>query len=250
MWRAIQKYGFENFKHEILEDGLTEEEAKAHEIALITEYRTTEHDYGYNGTEGGDGVKGCAWTDERKKAFRQKRLGHPVSEETRSKLREARKGYVVPPHVLEAVHAATKGRKQSTEEIERRRKSLIGRKLSPEHKARLIEFMSGPNNPSRGKKQSPETIAKRVASRAGYKHSDETKAKIGEAVRGNSNPKGKSGRTYNQKNVIQMDSNKNLIAEYESTAEAALKTGLRQSTISRYCRRERVPANGHIWQYA
>ena len=52
--RAVEKYGWDNIKHEILYTGLTEEEAKAKEIELIAEYRTTEYEYGYNLTQGGN----------------------------------------------------------------------------------------------------------------------------------------------------------------------------------------------------
>lgn len=52
--RAVEKYGWDNIKHEILHTGLTEEEAKAKEIELIAKYRTTEYEYGYNITQGGN----------------------------------------------------------------------------------------------------------------------------------------------------------------------------------------------------
>ena len=38
--RAIKKYGWENFKHEILFEGLTVDEAKTKEIELIAEYKS------------------------------------------------------------------------------------------------------------------------------------------------------------------------------------------------------------------
>ena len=52
--RAVEKYGWDNIKHEILFKDLTKEEAKAKEIELIQKYRTTEYEYGYNFTAGGD----------------------------------------------------------------------------------------------------------------------------------------------------------------------------------------------------
>lgn len=53
-WRAIQKYGWDNFKHEILFDGLTEIEAKQKEVELIAFYDLTNANNGYNISLGGD----------------------------------------------------------------------------------------------------------------------------------------------------------------------------------------------------
>lgn len=55
-YRAIQKYGWDAFTHEILFRGLTEEEAKAKERELIKKYKTQDRRYGFNQTGGGDGI--------------------------------------------------------------------------------------------------------------------------------------------------------------------------------------------------
>ena len=41
-WNAIQKYGWDNIKHEILYTGLTEQEAKDMERKLIAEYKSND----------------------------------------------------------------------------------------------------------------------------------------------------------------------------------------------------------------
>jgi hypothetical protein len=53
-WKAIKKYGWDNFQHEILFEGLTEVESKQKEIELIAFYDTTNKSNGYNITPGGD----------------------------------------------------------------------------------------------------------------------------------------------------------------------------------------------------
>ena len=50
-FRAILKYGWNNFQHEIL---YSEKEAKQIEICLTAYYNSTDHNYEYNKTKGGD----------------------------------------------------------------------------------------------------------------------------------------------------------------------------------------------------
>lgn len=52
-YSAIQKYGWDNFEHEILFENLTKEEAFAKEIELIKKYKTTNSRFGYNISNGG-----------------------------------------------------------------------------------------------------------------------------------------------------------------------------------------------------
>ena len=73
MWKAIQKYGWKNIRHEILADELTKEEAEALEIQMIREYRANDRDHGYNIDNGG-------------------RSRGRVSDATKKKLSEAHKG--------------------------------------------------------------------------------------------------------------------------------------------------------------
>lgn len=51
---AIEKYGWNNFKHEILFEGLAYEDACKKEKDLIRKYKTTDRKYGYNISIGGD----------------------------------------------------------------------------------------------------------------------------------------------------------------------------------------------------
>ena len=51
---AISKYGWDNIKHEILLEGLIEEEAKSYEQMYIEYFQSFNNIYGYNQTKGGD----------------------------------------------------------------------------------------------------------------------------------------------------------------------------------------------------
>ena len=52
--RAIQKYGWDNIKHEILFSNLTKEQAMEYEQNLIKKYKTNQKKYGYNKSIGGE----------------------------------------------------------------------------------------------------------------------------------------------------------------------------------------------------
>lgn len=53
-WRAIQKYGWGNFAHEVLYTNLTKTEAEQKEIELIALYDSTDKNKGYNIATGGN----------------------------------------------------------------------------------------------------------------------------------------------------------------------------------------------------
>lgn len=118
MNKAIKKYGWENFKKEILLEGTTEHEAKALEMMLIKLCRSTDPNYGYNITEGGEGAKGVKRTEEQKEHLRQINLGKHHTEETRRKMSASHKG----------------------------NKYNLGHKLSEERKRQISERQKGANN--------------------------------------------------------------------------------------------------------
>jgi group I intron endonuclease len=55
-YSAIQKYGWENFTHEILETNLNREEANEKEKYWIKYYKSNQKGYGYNLTDGGENI--------------------------------------------------------------------------------------------------------------------------------------------------------------------------------------------------
>lgn len=75
-YSAIDKYGWNNIKHEILFSGLTKKEAEQKEMELVSKYKSTNPRYGYNISVGGYAT----------------RLGREVSMITRQKISLANKG--------------------------------------------------------------------------------------------------------------------------------------------------------------
>lgn len=111
-FNAIVKYGWDNFKHEIIFDNLTKEEAQNKEKEYIKKLKTTNDKYGYNIQIGGGisdiseigrlnmrlSALGRKHTNETKKKMslshigKQKCLGYKHSEETKEKHRKAMLG--------------------------------------------------------------------------------------------------------------------------------------------------------------
>ena len=83
MWKAIQKYGWENVEHHILYEDLPQAMAEAAEMCLIHEYDTICN--GYNIEKGGNVIG--SHSEETKAKISKANKGKIVSEETRQKLR-------------------------------------------------------------------------------------------------------------------------------------------------------------------
>lgn len=94
-YAAIQKYGWDNFEHNILFQGLTKEEACLKEQQLIKKYNSMDRQYGYNSTSGGDIFTMNEETKQKiSKALmgNKNNLGYPCPPEKRKKISEAQKG--------------------------------------------------------------------------------------------------------------------------------------------------------------
>lgn len=98
-YNAIKKYGWDNFKHEILFDGLSKEEACEKEIELIAEYKSNNPHYGYNVANGGNVnipcLKGEHFTEEHKEKIKKALLGKKKTKEHAKHNGEAKKGVFV-----------------------------------------------------------------------------------------------------------------------------------------------------------
>ena len=65
---AIKKYGWDGFDHAVIREGLTEDQAKSKEVSLISAFRATEQEFGYNMSVGGEnGRNGCKASEETRK---------------------------------------------------------------------------------------------------------------------------------------------------------------------------------------
>lgn len=137
-YNAINKYGWENIKHEVLFDGLTKEEAEAKEIELIAAYNATNREYGYNVANGGNARGKTA--EETKQKISGSLKGHLVTDEARRKMSEKAKLRVGERH-------HNYGVKMSEEQKRKISEALRGFKHSEETKEKLRGIHAGEKHP-------------------------------------------------------------------------------------------------------
>ena len=137
-YNAILKYGWDSFTHEILDTGLTYDEACEKECFYIREYHSLTTEWGYNLATGGNANK--VMSEESKQKMSRSLTGRkkgPLSEETKRKLRESRLGKKTGP--------------RSEEYRKRLSEALTGRTFSEQHRQHISDskrgVYAGSNNP-------------------------------------------------------------------------------------------------------
>ena len=262
-YKAINKYGWENFDYEILykKHYLTREDAEfdlnlweVHYISLYDSYI-----HGYNQDRGGT----C-------------HLGHSPSEKTRQIMRERFSGEKNPffgkTHT-EETRAILRGKQK-------------GKTLSIETRRKISEKTRGENNPRWGVKASPETRFKisealKVKAKSGWKPnlgkhlSEEARRKISEKTKGRKDSietrrkkseshKGEKSSTYgkhlseetrkkiserNKRPILQFDLSGNFIREWDGVIDASRALNIKSTNICCVCRGKARQASGFIWSY-
>lgn len=262
--KAINKYGWENVKHEILFENLSKEKAELKEIELIKKYKSNNRHFGYNVQNGGNS-RGKLSQNEieriRKRAIgNQIWLGKHHTEETKQKLRE--------------IHT---GMKMSKESIEKRVQKMRGRKLSESHRIALLMANIGkPCSKEKAEKislsnkdRNPVTMFDlnqkpvktfhsilRASKETGVDNSS-----ISRCCKGLQKTAGgyywkycdnniKKTTTRPSKAVCQFDRDNNLIKTYNSVASACIENKNFTETPIRYCCNNRAKtAYGYVWKY-
>ena len=93
-YNAIKKYGWNNIEHYIIAENATQEEACKLEAILIKKLESNNKKYGYNLTNGGDGVDGYVFSEEQLNKMSENQKGNKNSfygkkhtEETKLKMK-------------------------------------------------------------------------------------------------------------------------------------------------------------------
>jgi len=159
--REMTKAGFNGIPKVKIAEGLTHQEARVREMALIAVIGRHPNGPLTNQTPGGDGYR-----------------DQPV--ELRAKTIARNRARVWTPEMREKAAASLRGKKLSPESIAKRTAAMVGRIRSAEHRASLSAAL-------KGKPKSPEHIAKMSAAQKGKSRppiSEAHKAAIGNAHRG------------------------------------------------------------------
>lgn len=91
-YRAICKYGWDNFTHEVVKDGLTKLEACSLEKQLIAKYQSNNELYGYNKSIGGEfPVQGVKMSEATKHKMSESHKGIIFTEEQKKNMSIAAK---------------------------------------------------------------------------------------------------------------------------------------------------------------
>ena len=133
-YKAIQKYGWENFKHEILFTNLSKNEAEQKEIELIKQYKSNNPKFGYNISNGGNAIG--KMSEETKIKISNSLKGRKFTKEHKDKISQAEIG--------EKNHMF--GKKKSKETIEKLRLWNIEHPNSGQFKSKKIAQYNLENN--------------------------------------------------------------------------------------------------------
>lgn len=273
-YRAIQKYGWDNFKHEILFNNLCQDEACSKEKELIRLYNSTNKNNGYNITLGGEGTLGVshvAWNKGLTKKDNPKLAKGIISEDTRRKLREANIG------------------KHQTEETKQKLRDVrLGSKLTEETKEKISvalkqsAYFKGKELPQITRQKAYEANIKKVFqydmsgklinsfnshieaaqfldNNGNIKRIKTICSCISDACLGNT----RSAYGYfwshekhdiytipnKQKRKVCQIKEKRMINIFDSLTEASMKTGINCACICECCKGRQKTAGGYIWRY-
>ena len=236
---SIQKYGWDNFEHEIIANNLTMQEALDMEAKLIATFDTTNQNKGYNLVPFGVGTSGYKHTDESKRKMSEAKKGQKPwnygvspTEETLKKLSESHMGYKPSDEQKRKIGDASKlwwSNPKNRESMSGINNSRYGVKLSEETKKKMSESQKGRDVPL-------ETIVKAANARIGLTLSEETKQKIQE-------------NNKNKRSILQFTLDGIFVAEYTSTKEAEKYTNVKYQYIIACCKHQKQEAGGFLWEY-
>lgn len=211
---AIHKYGWDNFEHNILYSGLSQEEACAKEIELIHKYQTSKSRYGYNRSKGGDHGE--------------------LDIESRKHISESVKKLWEDSQYRQHMSDAHKGQRREGWHHSEETKALMSAIVTKRHKD--PEYLNRLSESARKRSERPEQRERlqRIAKEA-WK-TEEYRNKIIASLKGNH---------YRAKRVLCVETGK----VFESTKEAAQSIGVARETIGQVCRGEREMTHGCHWRF-
>lgn len=249
---AIKKYGWDNFKYEVLYKRNYLDSESLHnslnilEVYYINKYNTFNHDVGYNKTTGG----AIVITDDLRikisnglKGELNPFFGKHHTEEQKEKWRKERKGkhnYFVHP---------LKGKHLSEEHKQRLSESEKGRIITEETKQKIRDYWSSEKRIEQSERKKGENnymFGKHLTEETKHKLSEKAKERFSNEEERN---KAKEMKRDKMKPIIQYLLNGEICNEWESAHEAARCLDILQSGIQHCCKGRFKTYKGFIWRY-
>lgn len=232
-WRAIQKYGWNNFKHIILLDDISKEIACECEKYLIAKFQSNNAKYGYNIASGGEYNSGFHFHH---------------TEQTKIKIGNASRGHVTTEQQKQAISKALKGRTPS-KETRLKISKTISNMMTEEYKNNISSsvkqqwengtYASRKSTShtawNKGLTKADERVAKYCRKKGEFHQTEEAKRKMSISKKGKP--------AHNRKKVMCVETG--LI--YESVIAAQTITGI--NNISLAARNENRTAGKLHWRY-
>ena len=265
---AINKYGWENIKHEVLFDNLTKEEAEQKEIELIIKYKCNQREYGYNIENGGNCIDKVS--DETKEKLSKNNSkywkGKHLSEEHRKKLSEAHKGKspwnkgkknIYNEEQIKNISNGTKKALQNEEirrkisELKKGNKNMLNHHHSEETKKKISESGKGKHNRTEEYKLWISQLNSGPGNYMfGKHHTEETKRKISETKKGNSPAvnKGLFGGAHPSAKPIEGRKGQEVV-RFGSIIDASKQLGICNSCLQAALHGQQKTAGGYRWRY-
>lgn len=264
--RAIDLYGWENFKHDILFDNLTEEEAKQKEIEMIALYDATNKEKGYNLSKGGDAFfKGREHSQQTKEKISKTMKEHGVNQGEKNFWY----GKISPK---KGVHRTEEVKKKISETKKKRYKQNGLSKSQIDFvdtlKKKVNQYDLNGNFIATYESVTCASITlfnnkKCVTNICNVCNRKETsKGSIMKSYKGfqwryaddcddieKYNIK-KANHTSQEKSIIEIDKNGGIIKQYNSIAECAKLLELNPSSITQVCKGNYRTTKGHMFKYA
>lgn len=210
-FKAIQKYGWDSIKHEVLFDSLTKEQAEQIEIRLIKEYDSANRDNGYNIALGGNATEPSQETKEKESASLK---AFWADEENRKKMSKAMRGI------------------ERTEEAKKNISAAQRKRFSNQTERNAI------SERQKGKKRTESAKSKTGESLKRYYSTADNKEKYFKAHEG-------VNRATHAKPIVCVDTGE----RFEAVVDAEKKYGIDHRNIASVCNGKRKSAGGFVWAY-
>lgn len=246
IYKAIKHYGWDGFDHDVLEDGLTYEEACEAEKRYIRELNCLVPN-GYNLEYGGNAKKECNEITRKKISDSHKGKSQIISEEER-KRRSERMKRLCPMHDPVLKKKCMERRKQSGYKVSEEMKAVLSKKAkerlnTPEWKERLRIQNTGERNPVYGKAVSEQHKLAIRNAKLGKKMTEQACLNMSRNHADNS-----GGNNYNSRPVNQLTLDGNFVAQYDSISTAKKAIGV--GDVSAVLQGKTKTAGGFRWEYA